>query len=424
MDIQHPNRTDKIRVRDYVHFILVIVMIAWKVMPMFSYTLTGITWSVAYHLVFGIWVIVAVTSNKVWDETIENYMGSFLLWIWYLIFIFIVYPNTQAGFLSLCLSFWEPAVIYYYYSKIYDRQSLKKYIIIVAALIICIALFQSIRSVQVNALAAREASSGHTSEDSILTGNYAFTAMITLLTPMAIAVCIKSKNLLVKFIALVFILGSVFFVFKCSLTISMLCMVLTLCLFLMFVLVREMNGKSIALITTLCILLSIFFLNIQDILISILDVTESFIGSTIVSERIATMRVFILTGNMVGDLQGRLDLSFLALKTFIQHPVLGIGPQNNADIYFRTQLGMHATLFDDFARYGVVGMFFYLRAFNEFRKYSLSKISGISVQAFKCGYIIYFVISMLNPTISAEIGFALFFIMPTIGEWLSEKEEI
>jgi len=414
----------KITFKDCEHIILIAIMIAWKILPFFSYRLTGTTWSIAYHIVFLMWLLLTFTTNGVWFKVVDRYMFSFILWILYLSVSFLIFPNTQIGFLSLSLSFWEPVMIYYYYTKIYANERVKYLIAAVGILIILFGIFVSARSVQTNALAAREASSGHNSEDALLTGNYAFTAMITILIPAMLSIVIKIDKVFIRIISILFIAGTVFFIMKCSLTISIICLMVT---FILFPIISTRPGitvKHILIVTLVILGVFLLFSNIVNLLINVLNGIDLYIDSYVVSERIATLKTLLMTGTMTGDLNGRINLSLVALKTFLSNPIIGIGPQNNANIYFRTYLGFHATLFDDIARYGIVGMMLYFNVYRHMWKLSTSMLSGISFKAYKCGFYIFVIISMLNPTTSAEIGFALFLVMPALCEWIciySEK---
>jgi hypothetical protein len=129
--------------------------------------------------------------------------------------------------------------------------------------------------------------------------------------------------------------------------------------------------------------------------------------------------IYLLRGTMVGNVSSRISLDLLALETFFNHPIIGIGPQNNVEIYYLKQLGLHATFFDDLARYGIIGFGLLSAAYLTFLNDQLKKFDNtMGAKTYKAGFATFILISMLNPTLSANVGIVLFFIIPTINEML------
>ena len=151
-----------------------------------------------------------------------------------------------------------------------------------------------------------------------------------------------------------------------------------------------------------------------EVLANMIDVLANFIGSDTIFQRTELISTWLRGGSMSGNLESRVDLCLIALNTFVKNPLFGIGPQNNASIYFPNQLGLHATFFDEWARFGIIGMIFLIRTFVRLYKYVCNIVDeGPALRAIKTGFYVFLVISMLNPVASANVAISLFFISPS-----------
>ena len=402
---------------DWIEIILLSLMFIVKITPQLQYTFAGFTWSLMYHVVFALWFVLTLFRSPNWMLWTRE-LQSVFLWLLYLFFTFILFSNTQWGYFSLLLSFWEPLIIFYYYTQIDNNPKKRELIAWIAIIALAYGLFQSIQSVNANELAAREASSGHSSDDAVLTGNYSFTAAITILIGAMLCFLQTHKVKLHKIkslLAVFMVVGAVVFVFKCNLMISILSMIMAILLYILLNGEKRVNFVRIFLIVvTLAIIFPLSSM-LGGVLANMVDTLANLIGSDTISERATLISTWLRVGSMGGNLESRVNLCLLALNTFVKNPIFGIGPQNNANIYFMSQLGLHATFFDEWARFGIVGMIFLIIPFVLFYKYTCKIVSeGSGLRAVKTGVWIFLIISMLNPVASANVGISLFYILPVI----------
>lgn len=405
----------KINLLGAIHIGILFVLFGIKLVPQFQYTFAGTFWSLMYQGVFVFWFMISVFRSGFWFRCLKKYLKNWVLWIVYLSIMFLLFSNTQIGFFSLNLTFWEPMVIYFYYTEILEKGE-KEATIIAIFCMVCLffGLIQSIQSVNVNELAAREASSGHSSEDAVLTGNYSFTATLTIILPVLYIALVSKIKTKWKIMVSIFIVATFYFIIYCNLMISILCLFLTIPIISIIGNNIKFNAKSFLRRSIIAIFFILTYGIWKDLLVLMLEQFAVLIGSNEVNMKVDQL-IFLLNGSLVGNIESRFGLVRIAWNTFLHHPLIGIGPQNNAEIYFKTYLGMHATLFDDIARYGVVGMSIMLSVYIRFFK-NCAKVYAYTkcTRALKASLIIYIVISMLNPTISANVGIALFFVIPVL----------
>lgn len=418
---------NKLNSNDWIEIFLIGLMFVIKVTPQLQYSFTGLRWSLAYHVVFALWVLITMCRCSNWLLGTRELQRTFF-WLIYLFVTFVFFENTQWGYFSLLLSFWEPAIIFYYYTQFDDNAKKREIIAWIAVIALAYGLINSIQSVNANELAAREASSGHTSEDAVLTGNYSFTATLTILWGAMICFIQKFKFQTKKIrcaIASWMAVGSIIFIFRCNLMISILCIILSVVLYFTINSKREFNIQRLLIIALVVVGVALLWNSAGSVLADVVDALGSLIGSDTITSRTALISAWLRGGDMEGNLESRFELCRIALNAFINNPIFGIGPQNNAGIYFKTYLGLHATFFDEWARFGVVGMAFEISTFAVFYRYVCQIIDeGRTLRAFKAGFWIFIIISMLNPVASANVGIALLYIVPTFALMKNDREII
>ncbi|HJF40320.1 MAG TPA: hypothetical protein K8V91_05285 [[Clostridium] spiroforme] len=405
----------KISLYKGIHIFIAIFFFGIKLVPQFQYAFAGTFWSLMYQGIFGIWLVISILRSGFWFRYLKKYIRYWFLWLLYLTFVFMIFPNTQIGFFSLNLTFWEPMFLYYYYTEILDYGRKESAIIaFVCVAFLLLGLIQSIQSINVNELAAREASSGHSSDDAMLTGNYSFTATLTILLPVCYSMLISNLQNKWKFTAFTIIGLTFYFVIHCNLMISILCLFFTLPVFFIMDNNSKFSIKRILIVCFFSVILLLLLPFLKQGVIYLLQLFAKVINSKEIDNKVIQL-ISLLNGMAIGNVESRFGLVDIALNTFINHPIIGIGPQNNANIYFKTYLGMHSTFFDDLARYGVLGMGVMLGAYISFYRDKIKMYSGTCcIRALKTSLISYVVISMLNPTISANVGITLFFVIPSL----------
>lgn len=411
-------REDRFNSNDLIEIFLIGLMFVIKVTPQLQYSFTGLAWSFLYHVVFGLWFLITLYRSPNWILGTKE-LQSVFLWLCYLFLTFLVFDHTQWGYFSLLLSFWEPVIIFYYYTQFDNHSRKREFIAWIAVFALAYGLLNSIQTIDANELAAREASSGHSSQDAVLTGNYSFTATITILLGSMLCYLQTHKFMKHKIkcaLALFMVIGAVVFVFQCNLMISILSIIVAAIVYVAVNKKKEIRAaRIILLIVAIAILIPLLSV-IGGLLADLIDSLGDFIGSSTITDRTSLLSAWLRGGSMEGNLESRINLCRIALNTFINNPIFGIGPQNNASIYFETQLGLHATFFDEWARFGLVGMILLIRPFLRFYRYVCSIVKeGARLKAVKAGFWVFLFISMLNPVASANVGIALFYIVPVIA---------
>lgn len=407
---------------DLIASTLVVILFTIKIVPSLQYSLAGGIWSIVYQALFGIWLIITFLSSGIWILKIRSktFIALFF-WIGYLLCLFIIYKGTtQLGFFSLYLSFWEPLIIYLYY-RYYNKEKIMNNIAYISMIIFLLSLLRSYITLNSNELAARLVSGGGRSDGLIDVGNYSFTASITILIPSYLMFFKSAQIKFNKFISLLFIFLSTAFIFKANLMISIIGFIG--CIYLLMVLDnRVINMKKVILTIIALIFLYLIYPYMYDILIEISSIISNNIDSSIIKERFDGLIQLLLYGEQVGTIESRIQLSMVSIKTFIENIFVGIGPQNDANLFFQTKLGLHSTFFDEFARYGLIGMSFIIAIFVFFYQEILIKWkNSLSFKYMYCGILVFILISFFNPVISANIGIVLFFILPANCEAYYKK---
>lgn len=413
---------NKIFFYDKVIILITYVLFAIKIVPKLQYTLTGTKWSLIYQAIFAIWLIFTVFKSGNWLKKVPISLFAIIVWLIYLTFQFFIYPDTQLGYLSLNLTFWEPLIIYIYIDTYFTNPKVKLIIADLVTLTLIVSIIYSIKSVNANEMAARIASSGHSVDDYIMTGNYSFTAMLTIIVGVAVGILKSKDKFFRKIIAGIFLGGTIAFIFKCNLMISILCLLISLSILPLLDNNKRVNMKKVYILIFMIPIILLSFVWIQDLIINLLLILSHIINTNEITNKINMIIIFLTENSQTGNLESRIELIKIAINTFFSNFLIGIGPQNNAEIYFKTKLGMHATFFDEFARYGIIGMTFMFNAFTMNYKSLVKKFAGsFALRTLRGGYITFVIISMFNPVLSANVGISLFYLLPVYSERLMKN---
>lgn len=159
---------------------------------------------------------------------------------------------------------------------------------------------------------------------------------------------------------------------------------------------------------------------------AILSLFARFIANERIALRIEELR-FLLYGGVrnsgFGDVSERLKLYLTSLNTFKDNVFIGIGPYYSF-VKLQNGIGYHSQIFDDCARFGLVGVIFYVVFIREY-------YVKIKEEWNKCGYtwvalstmIIYVLFLILNIGFRSDFESAvLAFVVPAFPYWINCKK--
>jgi len=124
----------------------------------------------------------------------------------------------------------------------------------------------------------------------------------------------------------------------------------------------------------------------------------------------------VLRGTDVAEssFMARMRNLHLSLSTFLSYPFFGVGFQTSVDRY-ATGVGMHSQVFDDLARFGLVGIvlngFMYLSFVKPLLRTQMRVTKGLAVS-----YIAFIIMSIFNTSIFPETGLVIFLLLPLIAD--------
>src|SRR5699024_10895880 len=123
--------------------------------------------------------------------------------------------------------------------------------------------------------------------------------------------------------------------------------------------------------------------------------------NTFVKDRFEDIGNFVGgSNNTAQNLYNRTQKYQMSFDTFVDNPITGVGGYYYVD---GVGVGYHSQILDDLARYGVLGLLFYILFFYYFYKY-------VKIQWFKSNFksnffvalLTFLFISLLNPTFSSQ----------------------
>jgi hypothetical protein len=143
-----------------------------------------------------------------------------------------------------------------------------------------------------------------------------------------------------------------------------------------------------------------------------------FFISIIDSERISVRLETVENLDFSDTYFGRLDLARISLESFADSPIIGIGNQKedingDLDVSYRIGIGQHSEFIDHLARYGIIGLMFYLWIYYYYKKSIRMIIKNRKLNLFFTSMMaLFFLYSILNNSFTAGTGFLVFFLLP------------
>lgn len=250
-----------------------------------------------------------------------------------------------------------------------------------------------------------------------LVGGYSFIYCLVIVFAISITVYHYSRYLLpIKSRILLFFLSSLFLVniILSNFTIALLLIILSV---LMVYTIRKLN--MFFLIIYAIISVSIIVISFQYIG-SFLDSISNLFGDTLNALRMTELKNFILSNEEGIAIEARSSVYENSITVFLQNPLNGTISKNLMLKYGVVGFGQHSQILDCFALFGffigTLQLYLYSTPFiirMRTKNTILKKISFI--------VLIIFILLITFNNITASIGFAAFFIFPTIYDWIAEK---
>ncbi len=154
----------------------------------------------------------------------------------------------------------------------------------------------------------------------------------------------------------------------------------------------------------------------------LLDSLTSLLGNSLNSSRISEIKELFLKNQTGDSLDSRNDKWLLSVNAFLDNPFFGIltKPLSYADGFFQG-FGQHSQILDTFALYGAgVGtlqIYMFIKPFISRLKSTKGYIPGFTLLI-----MILFFTMVTFDNITPSIGFAAFFIFPTVYDWMQKRE--
>lgn len=401
-----------------IHFfeICFIIYITWFFLPISKgYFFGGI-----YNVIFFVFYILAMVHLVLlnlktnFDKISFGVVFPILIYMVVMSLMCLIDLKDANKHIRVSFTFWGTLLYYFLLDEFPDsKRRIVKYVFFLTI----VTYVTTLIGITIDNSAARTISyAGANGEisNSLLKRNISgvyFIQMSIMFVPLAFYVFVNSKKR-IKFFAFAFLVVEFYFVLRASFTISLAIYVLAIMLsFFFFVGKRnsDMLLKIIGICTAGLLLISIDWASIFKWL-------SDNIENTFISNRMEDMYNLLIGGKKTGDAGLRMDLYVSSLKTFSEN-LFGIGP-NYSYIKFDEGIGHHSQMLDDFARYGIFGIMFYLVYIKNYYRLIKSRYSQSN-----CGDVaapmiaLYFIFLLLNLSFrSSDESVVMFLVLPEIME--------
>ena len=223
-------------------------------------------------------------------------------------------------------------------------------------------------------------------------GGFDFVYMLVMFLPLLAPIIQYQDNKVYKLFFFIFCLLSIFTIIKTEYTTAV---ILSLIAPFAILFPRLLSNKSIFLIT-LVVLICIAPITL------LLDNISETVESTVISERLLNLSNLMQGKAVDGDLESRLELYTISLRSFAQNPFWG-----------GSQIGGHSLVFDIVGYFGVIGILILCFIFRQIYMVCIRPFKGDnSYKYLILVYLIQILLAVLNTTIIFNV---FFFFIPLIG---------
>ena len=385
-----------------INILFAILYMAVYTTPYFRYLLDSRFRLIGMGLL-GLWICSTVLVYRI------RRISSFSVFIFFNIFVFGLMTFAGAGNVNSIIAgyvaFWSFLFIFEVYFQAGDYKAIgiiTKVMIAVICITCITTIIASLIYPNISKLTYKDSATGENVANQLNVGGFDYIAGACVLAPIFMVLVFKQK----KRLYLIPLILCVVATFMSGYTIDFL----VLCIGIICFLYSNKSGKLNATKIFFVFLTIIFVIFLAKNSINIAD----FIGKN--NEHLAG-RFREINSFLNGDLNDGTDLAYRitlykrSIGTFLNHLLVGVGPY-----YFEGNHGVgdHSQIFDDMARYGMIGVIAYAIALYCF-KHWLSRIKHDSGKqlSLMIPYISFVVLSFVNPTLILPIlGLVLFFILP------------
>ena len=418
-------RSKGMKVIENINFLALIIFIAWYILPLSKAYFSGMLANIVMVGMLGIFFITAFMLNS--KEFFKSGKHSLIVIICIICYVVNMVIRRDVGnaigYAKVGIIFWIPVIMSNMFLHYYDDSKKRKLIIF---FIICFILTTIPTMIELTkdqgAIRALTYGGIDTVEDYARiknnVGTFSYVYGLAILIPFFVYLFKENKNK--KWLLLILVL-SIITLIEASFTIGMIIAVIG-CIILYLNNNKHSVQKKLIIVLISVLLIVIFITYLPNLLI--------YIGNNIENEYF--QQRFLEIANFIdnpensaeGDLAGRIELYTKSFKTFLEHPIIGVGgyyyiENNNPGI------GYHSEILDNMARYGIFSLVFVIAFFYYYRKYLL-QISK-STKAKKIINTIIFsiiILAFINPCFNNEwISIIVFVLLPTYCSLEEGKNE-
>lgn len=234
--------------------------------------------------------------------------------------------------------------------------------------------------------------------------NYNIAYASTLTAPIALEYLEKKSKL--RVLSIIYICLLTFFLISCAFTLSLLVLFVEVVLFSFLHFGKQNNMLRAMMLMALFLGIGVAWLHLSDLLIWL----SKNVDSSSLQVRILEMNSFLQTGQIGGDMLGRLNIYNTSLQTFLKHPVTGVlfSFTNNSGVL----TGDHSRALDILARYGAFSLLYFGGFYLLFKDYA-SYVKKKHRDSFVVVCLGALLIEIVNPMYEGFIlfyGFYLFYL--------------
>lgn len=356
------------------------------------------------------WGVSALLTNRV---AFVKAINTKIVWINLCYPLIITSYCILGNSLFILHSFYLPILwlfaMYYYYLKEDVEIKLTVYVSLFYILLIAMVTICELKSEpQLSRLLASSNPVIESNYIPTLTAGYAhiYSSVILSMAFTAVIFTLQKNNIFTFFIFLVEIFTCLL-IFKAGYTMALLLAIFFTALIIFY----KCYPKRIRFVVVLglIILLPFLFWGVGKCLLW----GSQFINNSYTEKRLIEL-ANLLHGNGIkenGSVMGRISLYLQSIKTFINHPLLGVG---NSNLYRMILYGGHSTFLDKLACFGIIGGGAYILTFI----YNMCHVYRTLRPEWKKNYlyicIVYIIISTINVTDITSISVVLFVLIPYI----------
>lgn len=407
----------------YINFIATILYITWWLTPYIHRNVN----KMYLFIILIVWLATALLIElKVNKVKLPLILLPITAWVSYIIILRLLNFSTASwGNYFNNILFWFSIIIFSFNNNYMSIIFLRKTIIYSFAIIV-INLINNIWIIidnpQMLQFITNESSLGITARSTNV-GSTAFSLIVVLYISLMWSILTYEKKS-IKRGYIVSIIGiSFMYVLIAAKTTALILLVVSIISFIYFQGSSKKETRSRFLIKFLLILLSLMGLIIAP---HILQLIAELINNDNISERL-----FALSSLMKGDNINSNSMSFrlfawdTSIKTFIANPFLGIGYHTYMGLNFSgIGIGEHSEIFDNCAKYGLVGVLFLASIFRVFWSHYLKKLNNSKYYSgVKNVFFIFFIYSFFNSSITPGSGILLFLIAPLIAVYDIKRDK-